>query len=134
MSEGKNEITEKEVDNLVLELIKLHMDVVNVNEKEFLDLLKHSLSLNTMEKKRVVDAVPTLSQFQFDELSKVFIEEREKFKELSREHPEDIKKLLVKQQKEWLQLGDLYKMENEDKEKQEKDKKQIDDLKNQFGL
>jgi hypothetical protein len=85
-----------------------------------------------MEKKRVVDAIPTLSQFQFDELSKVFIEEREKFKELSKEHPDDIKKLLVKQQKEWLQLGDLYKMEIEDKKKQDTDKKQIDDLKSQF--
>lgn len=134
MSEIKNEITDKEVDGLVLELLKLHLDVVKVNETEFLDLLKHSLSLNTMEKKRVVDAVPTLSQFQFDELSKVFIEEREKFRELSKEHPDDIKKLLVKQQKEWLQLGDLYKMENEDKKKQETDKKQIDDLKSQFGL
>lgn len=134
MQEIKNEITEKDVDNLILELIKLHLDVVKVNTVEFLDLLKHSLSLNTMEKKRVVDAVPTLSQFQFDELTKVFIEEREKFKELSKEHPEDIKKLLFKQQKEWLQLGDLYKMENEDKKKKENDKQQIDDLKSQFGL
>jgi len=134
MSEINNEMTDKEVDGLVLELLKLHLDVVKVNEVEFLDLLKHSLSLNTMEKKRVVDAVPTLSQFQFDELAKVFIEEREKFRELSKEHPDDIKKLLVKQQKEWLQLGDLYKMENEDKKKQETDKKQIDDLKSQFGL
>ena len=134
MQEIKNEITEKDVDNLILELIKLHLDVVKVNTVEFLDLLKHSLSLNTMEKKRVVDAIPTLSQFQFDELTKVFVEEREKFKELSKEHPEDIKKLLFKQQKEWLQLGDLYKMENEDKKKKETDKKQIDDLKSQFGL
>jgi hypothetical protein len=66
--------------------------------------LKHSLSLNTVEKKRVVDAVPTLSQFQFDELKKVFTEEREKFRELAKEHPEDIKKLVAKQQAEWIQL------------------------------
>ncbi len=134
MSEIKIEITEKDVDNMVLELLKLHLDVVVVKEQEFLDLLKHSLSLNTMEKKRVVDAVPTLSQFQFDELSKVFIEEREKFKELSKEHPDDIKKLLVKQQKEWLQLWDLYQMEKHDKDKKDDDKKQIDDIKSQFGL
>lgn len=134
MQEINMGITEKDVDALVFDLIKLHLEVIKINETEFLDLLKHSLSLNTMEKKRVVDAVPTLSQFQFDELSKVFIEEREKFKELSKEHPEDIKKLLGKQQKEWLQLGDLYKMENQDKKKQETDKKQIDDLKSQFWL
>jgi methyl coenzyme M reductase alpha subunit len=75
-----------------------------VDVKDFLDLLKHSLSLNTVEKKRVVDAVPTLSQFQFDELKKVFTEEREKFRDLAKEHPEDIKKLVAKQQAEWLQL------------------------------
>lgn len=134
MSDIKNELNEKDVDGIVLELLKLHLDAVNVNEEEFLDLLKHSLSLNTMEKKRVIDAVPTLSQFQFDELAKVFIEEREKFRELSKEHPDDIKKLLVKQQKEWLQLGDLYKMEKADKQKQNEEKKQIDDIKSQFWL
>ncbi len=134
MSENSIIVTENEVDKLVLELLKLHLDVVSVDEKDFLDLLKHSLSLNTMEKKRVIDATPTLSQFQFDELKKVFIEEREKFRELSKEHPDDIKKLLVKQQKEWLQLWDLYKMEKEDTKKKEQDKKQIDDLKSQFGL
>ncbi len=134
MSESSISVTEGWVDKLVLELIKLHLDVVSVDEKEFLDLLKHSLSLNTMEKKRVIDATPTLSQFQFDELKKVFVEEREKFRELSKEHPDDIKKLLVKQQKEWLQLGDLYTMEQEDKKKKDIDKKQIDDLKSQFGL
>ncbi|MFA5917187.1 MAG: hypothetical protein WC850_03025 [Candidatus Gracilibacteria bacterium] len=134
MSENSTAVTVNEVDKLVLELIKLHLDVVSVDEKEFLDLLKHSLSLNTMEKKRVIDAAPTLSQFQFDELKKVFVEEREKFRELSKEHPDDIKKLLVKQQKEWVQLGDLYTMEQEDTKKKEQDKKQIDDLKSQFGL
>lgn len=134
MLDIKNELNEKDVDGIVLELLKLHLDAVNVNEEEFLDLLKHSLSLNTMEKKRVIDAVPTLSQFQFDELAKVFIEEREKFRELSKEHPDDIKKLLVKQQKEWLQLGDLYKMEKADKQKQNEEKKQIDDIKSQFWL
>lgn len=97
-------ISEQEADALVLELILLHSADVKVEENTFLDLLKHSLSLSTLEKKRVVDAVPTLSQFQFDELAKVFIEEREKFRELSKDHPDDIKKLLKKQQIEWLQL------------------------------
>jgi recombinational DNA repair protein (RecF pathway) len=97
-------ITEQQVDKIILDLIKKHLEDVNVEEEKFLDLLKHSLSLNTMEKKRVVDAVPTLSQFQFDELIKVFTEEREKFRELAKEHPEDIKKLLKKQQSEWLML------------------------------
>src|SRR3989338_11454916 len=97
-------INEQDVDALILSLIQKHSDEIEVDEKNFLDLLKFSLSLNTMEKKRVVDAVPTLSQFQFDELTKVFSEEREKFRELAKEHPEDIKKLVAKQQKEWIEL------------------------------
>jgi len=97
-------ISEKEVDKIILELLEKHSPRVTVTPQDFLDLLKHSLSLNTMEKKRVVDAAPTLSQFQWDELTKVFTEERVKFRDLAKEHPDDIKKLLKKQQSEWLQL------------------------------
>jgi len=128
------QITEASVDEIVLKLISLHSSAVNVEPKVFMDLLKHSLSLNTMEKKRVVDAVPTLSQFQFDELTKVFTEEREKFRELAKDHPEDIKKLLDKQQKEWLHLGDLYSAEQENKGKQEEDMAKQEEIKKSLGL
>jgi len=107
MSENQA-LNAKQVDEIVLDLIKLHLPIVEVDESEFLDLLKNSLSLNVSEKKRVIDAVPTLSQFQFDELTKVFVEERTKFRELAGEHPEDIKKLLKKQQEEWITLGEIY--------------------------
>ena len=123
-----------EVDSIVLELLKQHLKEVTVDEGDFLDLLKHSLSLNTQEKKRVVDAVPTLSQFQFDELTKVFKEERSKFKELAKEHPEDIKKLLVKQQEEWIQLGDLYKSEEENKKVEDEAKIKEEEIKKSLGL
>jgi uncharacterized protein YsxB (DUF464 family) len=98
------QISQDEVDSIVLNLIKGHSDDVEFDEANFCDLLKFSLSLNTIEKKRVVDAIPTLSQFQIDELSKVFTEERVKFKDLAKEHPDDIKKLVAKQQAEWLEL------------------------------
>jgi len=127
-------ITEQEVDKIILELLNGHSEIVKVDEKDFLDLLKHSLSLNTMEKKRVVDAAPTLSQFQFDELTKVFTEERVKFRDLAKEHPEDIKKLLVKQQTEWIQLWDLYKAELANKAQQNDEADKIDDIKSQLGL
>ncbi len=127
-------LSEQEVDALILSLIEKHSDEVEVDEKNFLDLLKFSLSLNTMEKKRVVDAVPTLSQFQFDELTKVFSEEREKFRELAKEHPEDIKKLVAKQQKEWIELWDLYKIELESKAKENENQSKIDDIKSSLGL
>lgn len=121
-------------DQLILELIKAHLPIVEVNEEEFLDLLKNSLSLNVSEKKRVIDAVPTLSQFQFDELKKVFIEEREKFRELAKEHPEDIKKLLKKQQEEWVTLGQVYLNERAKQEVESQDEQKIDDIKKSLGL
>lgn len=121
-------------DQVILELIKGHLPIVEVNEEEFLDLLKNSLSLNVSEKKRVIDAVPTLSQFQFDELKKVFIEEREKFRELAKEHPEDIKKLLKKQQEEWITLGEVYLNEKAKQEVESQDEQKIDDIKKSLGL
>lgn len=127
-------ITEQEVDTIILELLMKHSSIVTVDEQIFMDLLKHSLSLNTMEKKRVVDAAPTLSQFQFDELTKVFTEERVKFRDLSKEHPDDIKKLLKKQQSEWIQLWDLYRSEIANKAKEGQDQSKIDDIKAQLGL
>ena len=130
----ENQITEQEVVLLVLELIKLHSDEVEVNAEEFTDLLKFSLSLNTMEKKRVIDAVPTLSQFQFDELTKVFTEERGKFRDLAKEHPDDIKKLVAKQQAEWLELGDIYRSETVNKAIEWENQDKIDDIKAGLGL
>ncbi len=128
MSENKI-IREEQVDELILNLLKGHSDIVKVNEPNFVDLLKHSLSLNTMEKKRVIDTVPTLSQFQFDELIKVFDDERNKFKELAKQHPEDIKKLVAKQQKEWIELWELYTNEKENKEQETENQAKIDDIK-----
>ena len=126
---NKNEITQKEIDKLILEFIKKHSKEIKIDAEEFLDLLKHSLSLNTFEKKRVVDACSTLSQFQFDELKKVFVEERKKFKELASKHPEDIKKLLEKQQKEWKQLGDIYLSEQKKDKVEKENQDKIDDIK-----
>ncbi|MCP4523316.1 MAG: hypothetical protein GY828_03790 [Candidatus Gracilibacteria bacterium] len=133
MSENTN-ISQEEIDKLIESLLSLHSTEVDIDIKDFTDLLKHSLSLNTMEKKRVVDAAPTLSQFQFDELKKVFTEERDKFRELARQYPDDIKKLLVKQQAEWNDLGDIYIREQAQNEQSNEDQNQIDDIKAGLGL
>jgi len=133
MSEN-TQLSQENIDSMIVSLLDLHDDEVSIDSTEFLDLLKHSLSLNTMEKKRVIDAAPTLSQFQFDELTKVFVEERGKFRELAKEHPEDIKKLLVKQQKEWEELGDIYTREQVQKSQQSEEANQIDDIKAGLGL
>lgn len=133
MSETQT-LSQETVDVLVLDLLKLHLPIVEVDEGEFLDLLKNSLSLNVSEKKRVIDAVPTLSQFQFDELKKVFLEEREKFKELAWEHPEDIKKLLSKQQSEWIQLGEVYENERKKTSQADEDRKKLEEFTKDLGL
>ena len=127
-------ITEAEVDDIIRKLLGTHSNKITLDIPAFQDLLKHSLSLNTMEKKRVVDASPTLSQFQWDELTKVFTEERVKFRKLAKEHPWDIKKLLKKQQSEWLQLWDLYKAEIANKIQQRWEEQKINDIKAQLGL
>lgn len=130
----ENNLTEKEIDEMIFTLISLHADHIVVDVAEFLDLLKNSLSLNTSEKKRVIDAVPTLSQFQFDELKKVFVEEREKFRELAKDHPDDIKKLLKKQKEEWVILWNIYQNEKEKQQVASWDEQKIEDLKKSLGL
>jgi hypothetical protein len=67
-------------------------------------------------------------------LTKVFTEERDKFKDLAKEHPDDIKKLVWKQQSEWIELWDLYKSELENKSIETENQNKIDDIKAQLGL
>lgn len=132
--EENTPLSNEQIDDIILNLLELHGEEIQIDSQEFLDLLKHSLSLDTAEKKRVVDAAATLSQFQFDELRKVFVEEREKFRELAKQHPDDIKKLLAKQQKEWSELGEIYQRELEAKNAQNQDEDKIEDIKANLGL
>jgi hypothetical protein len=74
-------MTEQNQTNTFLILVSNH-PLTTFDEVNFLELLQNSLSLNPFEKKRVIDAIPTLSQFQIDELIKVFEDEREEFKKL----------------------------------------------------
>ncbi|MBB1564991.1 hypothetical protein HG430_003035 [Candidatus Gracilibacteria bacterium] len=127
-------MNDKQVDSLVLEKLSLHQDGIIVDKEFFLDLLKHSLSLNVTEKQRVIDSVPTLTQFQFDELTKVFLEERQKFRDLAKEHTDDIKKLVEKQKNEWIELGELYVIAHKSEQMAKDDQAKIDDIKSQLGL
>lgn len=127
-------MNDKEVDSLILEKIGLHQDWLIVDKEFFLDLLKHSLSLNVTEKQRVIDSVPTLTQFQFDELTKVFLEERQKFRDLAKEHTDDIKKLVEKQKNEWIELWELYVIADKSEQMAKDDQAKIDDIKSQLWL
>jgi hypothetical protein len=98
------------------------------DEVNFLDLLEHSLSLSVAEKKRVVDAIPTLSQFQVDELHKVFEDEREEFKKLLAKEGDVIRDLVIKAKEGWDQLRNIYLDEQREYEKQNADAEKMNEL------
>lgn len=120
-------------NDIFLELSSIH-PLSEFDEKVFLDLLEHSLSLSITEKKRVIDAIPTLSQFQIDELTKVFVDEREEFKKLLPKEGDTIKELVVKAREGWKQLHEIYVQEAAQREKQGEDQGKIDDLKKSLGI
>ncbi len=118
---------------ILIELVSNH-PLTTFDELYFLDLLEHSLALNVSEKKRVIDAVPTLSQFQIDELIKVFVDEREEFKKLMATEAEAIKELVVKAKEWWTQLEEIYIQEKKQVEKAWEDQAKIDELKSSLWL
>lgn len=103
-------------------------------EMNFIDLLEHSLSLSTFEKKRVIDAIPTLSQFQIDELVKVFEDERVEFRKLMPTEGEIIKWLVAKAQNEWEQLKDIYIEEERVLVRANADAQKADEMRKSLGL
>ena len=104
------------------------------DEPYFLDLLQHSLSLSVTEKKRVVDAVPTLSQYQIDELTKVFLDEREEFRKLMDKERDTILDLVSKQSYGWKELVGIYRMEDEQKVAAAADAAREDEIRKAAGL
>jgi hypothetical protein len=74
------------------------------DESYFLKMLSGSISLTKNEKKKIVESIPKLSQFQIDELIKIFEEERRKFSELDEKHQVKIRELQAKQTEDWKDL------------------------------
>lgn len=115
-------------NSIFLDLASVH-PLSEFDESAFIDLLEHSLSLSVFEKKRVIDAIPTLSQFQIDELTKVFEDEREEFKKLLSKEGDTIRELVVKAKEGWVQLRDIYFAERLAREHADTDQAKIDALK-----
>jgi formylglycine-generating enzyme required for sulfatase activity/predicted phosphodiesterase len=82
------------------DLVRVH-PLTSFDETRFLSLLEGSLSLGVAEKRRVLAAVPTLSQFQVDELFKVFEDELIDFKKLPPGEAEIIAGLQRKARADW---------------------------------
>lgn len=120
-------------NQIIYDLSALH-PLTSFDEKAFVDLLEHSLSLSVSEKKRVIDAIPTLSQYQIDELTKVFEDERIEFKKLMPKEGDTIKKLVVEKRDEWQKLKQIYMDELEAKKAENQSQDQIDDIKSSLGI
>lgn len=100
------------------------------DEKKFIELLAGSISLTIIEKKRIIEALPQLSQFQIDELMKIFDEERGKFAELEKKHADQISELEKQHKGSWQDL----ESQKEEESKKETEAQQAEDIKKQLGL
>jgi len=100
------------------------------DEKNFLALLAGSISLTINEKKKIIEAIPQLSQFQIDELMKIFDEEKGKFAELEKKHSEQISELEKQHAGSWQDL----EAQKEEESKKEEEAQEADDIKKQLGL
>lgn len=110
--------------------VKVPAHSLNFDETYFLRLLAGSISLTKEEKKRIIEAIPKLSQFQIDELIKILEEEKRKFADLDVKHLEQLRKLEEKHAREWedLEVGE------EQEAKAEEDEAQADDIRKSLGL
>lgn len=101
------------------------------DEKYFLFLFAGSLSLSIVEKKDILfTKLPTLSQFQIDELVKILEEEKQKFEELYKKHPEQVQKLISDCAREWQML----ELEGRQAQAQSQTQNEVDDIKRKLGL
>ena len=100
------------------------------DENNFVQLLAGSISLTVTEKKRIIEATPQLSQFQIDELIKIFEEEKGKFAELEKKHADQVKELEEKHKGSW---QDVESKAEEEKKRGEEQQK-AEDIKKQLGL
>lgn len=98
------------------------------DEGYFLKMLSGSISLTKNEKKKIVESIPKLSQFQIDELIKIFEEERRKFSELDEKHQVKIRELQAKQTEDWKDL----EMAEQQEGRQEEDTAAAEALKAQL--
>ncbi len=100
------------------------------DEKKFLELLAKSISLTKTEKQRIISSIPKLSQYQIDELMRIFEEEQKKFTELNQKHEDQLKALEEKHKTDW----DDIEVQAKQKDKKKQDDEEADKLRKQMGL
>ncbi len=100
------------------------------DEKKFLELLAKSISLTKTEKQRIITSIPKLSQYQIDELTRIFEEEQRKFSELNKKHEDQLKALEDKHKDDW---NDIELQAKQD-DKKKKDDEEAEALRKKMGL
>lgn len=124
-----NSLTIEEANSIIRGKIALHGEGIVLDIDHFLDLLRYSLSLDFFDKKKVVDSIPGLHQWQFDQLIVVFSDEREQFKTLLDTEGEEIRKMVGERHSEWLKLAEAYKIEDAGIQEAKNKEKEIADIK-----
>lgn len=110
--------------------IQIPAHQLSFDEQHFLRLLAGSISLSRVEKKRIIESIPKLSQYQIDELINIFEEEKKKFAALDVKHQEQLKALEAKHSQEW----EALEMEYEQGEQQEEESAAVEDIKKSLGI
>lgn len=109
-------------------LLNFDAEAMGITAK-FEYVLRHSLSLDLEEKKRVLKHYPDLSEFQLKSLIEVWEEETVKFEELEKENPDDVRKLVEQVREDWEILVKEYEAMSIANEKLD-----IDEVKDQYDL
>ncbi|MCF7846073.1 MAG: hypothetical protein K9L85_02445 [Candidatus Peribacteraceae bacterium] len=100
------------------------------DEKKFLELLSKSISLTKTEKQRIITSIPKLSQYQIDELIRIFEEEQKKFSELNKKHEDQLKAIEAKHKNDWNDI----EMQAKQDDKKKKDDDEAAALRKKMGL
>ena len=124
----------KVTTDLVLEKLWNKISYIEIDEEYFVELLKHSLSLDIENKNKVVESFFRLSQAQFDALFETFENERKQFREVAEKYPAKIVELVEKRKLEWIELWELIKNKELEQEQKSKEEDKINDIKSNLGL
>lgn len=110
--------------------VKIPSHGLTFDEQYFLWLLAGSISLTIDEKRKIVESIPRLKQEQIEELIRILEEERSKFQELSPKHGDQLKKLELRHDQEWMDFEISVKAGNKASEDQAK----ADEIRKKLGL
>jgi len=100
------------------------------DEKKFLALLAKSISLTKTEKQRIIESIPKLSQYQIDELMRIFAEEQNKIIELNKKHENQLREIEEKHKNDWSDI----EIQAKQKEKVKKDEESAEKIRKNLGL